>query len=132
MVRVGVCLALLGCTACAAPRVHFQQPRLLVAAGVAEMTAIDSAGICALRSVVREARCTLDWKPMEAGQLMEAVSLGEVDVGFVSEAAWDAGSMAADWIEASASRYGYRLLIGRGAGTQGWITRWEAMPARSR
>jgi hypothetical protein len=63
---------------------------------------------------------------MSAEGLLEGVSLGEVDAGLVRAAEWDASATAAVWIEASSSRNGYHLLVGKGAGLHKWIVRWDA------
>lgn len=126
---VGMLVALLGCAGCAAPRTYFQQPRLVVGACESEWATHGSWGARVLRPVVQGAATTLVWVPLSAEGLLEGVSLGEVDAGLVRAAEWDASATAAVWIEASASRNGYHLLVGKGAGLHKWIVRWEAGPA---
>ncbi|HIK60912.1 MAG TPA: hypothetical protein EYF98_09515 [Planctomycetes bacterium] len=103
----------------------------MVGAREAEWATDGPSGASVLRPVVLEAATTLVWVPLSREELLEGVSLGEVDAGLVREAEWDASATAATWIEASACRKGYRLLVGKGAGLRGWIVRWEAAADRN-
>jgi len=119
-------VALLECTGCAAPRTHFQQPRLVVGAHETEW-ATGSLGASVLRPIVFDAATTLVWVPLAAEDLLEAVSLGEVDAGLVRQSEWKGSVAAAPWIEASTRRNGYHLLVGKGARLDDWIARWEGV-----
>jgi hypothetical protein len=78
--------------------------------------------------MARQSAHTLIWEGLEGAELLDGVSLGEVDAGLVRDAAWDPSASAADWIEVGASRNGYRLLVARGAGLQSWLVRWGSTP----
>jgi hypothetical protein len=65
---------------------------------------------------------------MAGAGLLEGVSLGEVDAGLVRDSEWDSADPTATWIEVGAIRNGYHLLVGKGAGQEDWILRWNATP----
>lgn len=129
MGRVAVLVALLECTGCAAPRAHFQQPRLVVGAQESEWATGGSLGARVLRPIVFDEATTLVWVPLAPDDLVEAVSLGEVDAGLVRQTEWKDSVAAAAWIEASSRRNGYHLLVGKGARLDDWIARWEGVAA---
>jgi len=123
---VVVLVALLECSGCAAPRTHFQQPRLVVGARETEW-ATGSLGAGVLRPIAFDAATTLVWVPLAAEDLLEAVSLGEVDAGLVRQSEWNDSVAAAAWIEASTRRNGYHLLVGKGTRLADWIARWDVV-----
>ena len=129
MMRVAVLVALLECTGCAAPRTHFQQPRLVVGAQESEWANGGESGARVLRPIVFDTATTLVWVPLATEDLLEAVSLGEVDAGLVRQTEWMDSVAASAWIEASSRRNGYHLLVGKGARLDEWIARWEGTAA---
>jgi len=65
---------------------------------------------------------------MAAAQVLEAVSLSEVDAGLILDSNWNSQTPGAEWVAISPCRRGYRLLLSKDATAAQWMDHWASLP----